>query len=104
MLKNYTKIKIDEFGNKFYLNDEGCYHRLDGPAIECSNGTKEWFINENCHRNIDPSDEWPNRVKQWWFKGEYHRVGGSSSSYSKWWFIDGKQYTKQEYFNIVWDL
>jgi len=104
MLKNYSKIEVDEYSNKHYLNDEGKRHRLDGPAIESSHGTKFWCINGNCHRNIDPAKEWSDGDKQWWFKGKTHRVGGSSSSSLNWWFIHDKEYSKQDYFNIVWNI
>jgi len=104
MLKNYTKVKVDEYGDKLYLNDEDKIHRLDGPALECLNGSKYWYINGNKHRNIDPYVEWSDGEKFWWFKGERHRVGGSFYSYSKWWYIHGKEYIKQQYFNKVWDI
>jgi len=104
MLKNYSKIKVDEYGNKRYFNDKGNHHRLDGPAIEDLNGIKFWYINENCHRNIDPSDEYSDGTKQWFFKGQSHRIGGSFSSTQKYWYIHGKEYTKEKYFNKVWDI
>jgi len=104
MLKNYTKIKTDEYRDKFYLNDEGKYHRLDEPAIEYPDGTKIWLINGNRHQNIDHSIEYLDGEKQWYFKGKAHRVGGSFSSDEEWWFIDGKKYSKKECFNKVWSL
>jgi len=104
MLKNYTKVKIDEFGTKRYYNDEGKRHRLDGPMLEWSDGTKYWYINGNRHRNIDPSYEYSNGEKQWWFKGECHRIGGSSCSTFEIWFIYDKAYTKEEYYKKVWKI
>jgi len=104
MLKNYLKIKIDEYGNKRYLNDEEQLHRLDGPAVEYSCGTKYWAINGNYHRNIDLAEEYSDGEKLWRFKGERHRVGGSFYSHSKWWFIHGEVYSKEDYFNKVWDI
>jgi len=103
MLKNYTKITI-EYPDKFYLNDEGKLHRLDGPAFECLNGSKCWYVNGNRHRNIDPANEWSDREKRWRFKGEYHRIGGSCHSSRKWWYIDNKEYTKEDYFDEVWKI
>jgi len=104
MLKNYTKVKIDEYGNKCYLNDEGERHRLNGPAFEYSSGSKFWYINDKEHRNIDHADEYSNEEKYWCFKGKRHRVGGSCSSTRKYWCVKGKGYTKQGYYNIVWDI
>ena len=102
MLKNYSKIEIDKSGTKLYLNDEGERHRLDGPAVEDSNGTKFWRINGNSHRNIDPSEEWSNGGKYWLFKGRQHRIGGSCNSVYKAWYIHGKGYTEQQYYKKVW--
>jgi len=106
MLKNYTKIEVDEYGNKRYLNDEGKLHRLDGPAVEYYNsGSKEWYINGNRHQNIDPVAEYSIGTKYWLFKGRLHRVGGSYSSRIKeYWYINNKEYAKQDYFNIVWGI
>ena len=41
-------LEIDGIGNKlWYLNNE--LHREDGPAIEHSDGTKSWWLNEVLH-------------------------------------------------------
>ena len=36
-----------------YYDEKGLLHRLDGPALEYSNGTKMWFQNG---KNIDWMD------------------------------------------------
>jgi len=41
MDESYTKIYIDENGNKIYKNSKGEFHRDDGLAIEYANGKKE---------------------------------------------------------------
>jgi len=104
MLKNYSKIEVDENGYKRYLNNEGEQHRLDGPAVEFKDGSKFWHINGNCHRNIDPSDEYGNGSKYWLFKDKHHRIGGSFASYRECWRINDEDYDKQDYFNKVWDI
>jgi len=104
-MKNYTKVEKDMFGNKLYLNDEGQHHRLDGPALEHYNGVKQWCINDKRHRNIDPATEWANGGKRWRFKEKFHRIGGSFyCSHIDYWYIKDKEYIKQDYFNIVWDI
>ena len=35
---------ITIYGNKSWYNENGELHREDGPALEYSNGTKEWWI------------------------------------------------------------
>jgi len=48
----------------------GKFHREDGPAIEWSNGDKEWFKNGKRHREDGPAVEWFNEDKEWWLNGE----------------------------------
>ena len=42
-------IEINSNGSKFYYNDKAMkiLHREDGPAIEGSNGDKEWWLMES---------------------------------------------------------
>ena len=45
-MKNQIEIKTDPAGTKYwYQNDQ--LHRTDGPAVEESDGTKEYWINGN---------------------------------------------------------
>jgi hypothetical protein len=44
-MNNYTKKTIDTDGHIFYYNDKKQQHRLDGPAVEWSNGEGSWHIN-----------------------------------------------------------
>ena len=49
---NFTGILDWGDSKEWWLEDK--WHRLDGPAVECSNGTKYWWIDDkqvNC--NID---------------------------------------------------
>ena len=41
------KIEIRK-GYLFWFSASGQRHREDGPAVEWSNGTKEWYINGVC--------------------------------------------------------
>jgi len=104
MLKNYTKVEVNENSTKRYFNDKGKLHRLDGPALEYSDGIKQWCIIDKHHRNIDPATEWLNGGKRWVFNNKYHRIGGPCSSYGDHWDIHGERYTKEKYFNKVWDI
>ena len=77
--KNYS-IKINEkefikvFSNerKFYhLNNQDTLHREnDLPAVERPNGTKEWWLNGDLHREKGPAIEFFNGKKEWWWYGE----------------------------------
>ena len=35
---------IDSSGNKYWQNSHGKMHRLDGPALEYADGSREFFI------------------------------------------------------------
>jgi len=39
----YT-VKVTDEKTEWYF--EGNRHRLDGPAIECANGRKEWWVED----------------------------------------------------------
>lgn len=45
---------------------KGLDHRLDGPARECPNGKKEWFVHGKRHRTDGPAIVFPNMDKEWW--------------------------------------
>ena len=45
-MKTYT-VKIDDNGTKRWYS-KGKLHREDGPAIECADGDKSWYINGQC--------------------------------------------------------
>jgi hypothetical protein len=40
-------------------------HRIDGPAIEWSNGYKAWLIDDKRHRIDGPAIEWADGHKSW---------------------------------------
>ena len=42
-VKMEYEIREDEYGKYWYLNEK--LHRENGPAIEYSDGHKEWWIN-----------------------------------------------------------
>ena len=51
---------------KEYKNELGQLHRTDGPAVERSDGGKEWWINGLRHREDGPAVEWDDDYKEWW--------------------------------------
>ena len=52
------------------------YHRIDGPAFECENGDKEWWINGRRHREDGPAIEWWYGRTEWYRNGKLHREDG----------------------------
>jgi hypothetical protein len=66
-------ILISEYGNKYYYKDKQMKirHREDGPAIEYSDGHKEWYINGERHRTDGPAVEYTDGDKSWFINDEY---------------------------------
>jgi hypothetical protein len=65
-------------GTKYwYINDKR--HREDGPAVESSVGTKEWYLNGNCHREDGPAVEYSDGTKCWYRAGKCRRVRTKST-------------------------
>jgi len=98
-------IHIDEDGDRFYYSDREMkiLHRVDGPAIERADGTKEWWINHKLHREDGPAVEYECGYKEWWIDGEVHREDGPAIEYedgSKEWYLNGEHLTEEQ-FNAV---
>lgn len=62
--------KFDSIGNKMWYNEQGQYHRTDGPAIEWTSGTKCWYQMGLRHRTDGPAIEWPDGEKGWYIQGQ----------------------------------
>jgi hypothetical protein len=64
-------IHIDWRGDKRYYKDREMriYHRLDGPAIELTTGSKFWCVNDKYHRLDGPAIEYANGDKEWFVEG-----------------------------------
>ena len=60
-----------------YRNKSNQLHRLDGPALEYSNGDKKWYIDGKRHRLDGPAIEFSDGTKSW--------------------FVEGKQYSETEF-------
>ncbi len=75
-MKEYT-VKVSEDRTAWYKPGRNILHRLDGPAVEYTNGDKHWYI-----------------------EGEYHRLDGPAveiASGYKFWYIEGKEYSEVEF-------
>ena len=87
------KVIVEKDGTIcWYQNGER--HRLDGPAVEYSNGYKAWCQNDQYHRIDGPAIEYPNGDKIWFLNGERHRLNGPAVEYAnggvEYW-INGKK-------------
>jgi len=72
-------VIVDSCGTRRWYNESNELHRIDGPAVECIDGTKSWYLN-----------------------GSYHRIDGPAVEYShgeKLWFLHGVELTESEFFD-----
>jgi len=103
-MEEYT-VKIDDKGNiQWYQN--GKYHRLGGPAVDCVDGYKVWYREGKLHRTDGPAVEDINGYKVWYQDDNLHRLDGpaienADGSGSKEWYIDGKEYSQDEFNKIT---
>ena len=83
-----------------WRSDKDLHHRVDGPAIEDSNGDKRWCLNGYMHREDGPAIENTNGDKRWYLNGLLHRVDGPAIEHAngnKDWFLNGRPYAEEEY-------
>ena len=64
-MKTY-KVEVDDSNTISWYNSKGQLHRENGPAVEFSNGSKEWFHNGKLHREDGPAVEYTNGNKYWY--------------------------------------
>ena len=105
-MKQEQYIYIAKDGDKYYYKDRAMTirHRLDGPAAECTNGSKAWFVDGNRHRLDGPAMEWANGDKEWWVDGNRHRLDGPAIEWAngdKSWYVDNKRLTEQEFLALT---
>jgi len=83
-----------------YSNRFGDYHRIDGPAVEYSYGSKEWWINGNLHRENGPAIERHDGNKVWCINSKRHREDGPARIWPngtvEYW-INGKELSEEEF-------
>jgi hypothetical protein len=91
-------IEYTDGSKSWWVN--GKRHRLDGPAVERKNGDKEWHVNDKLHRLDGPAIEWWDGTKSWWVNGKRHRIDGAAIEWSdgdKEWWIEGTEYTEKQF-------
>ena len=71
-------VEVDGIGTYWYAwpGEERKLHRLDGPAIEYSDGSKFWYQNDQLHRLDGPAVEPSEGFREWRQNGLLHRVDG----------------------------
>jgi hypothetical protein len=80
---------------RFYKKGTVELHRLDGPAVECVDGDKVWYVNGKQHRLDGPAVEYADGSNVWYQNGERHRLDGPAIEYAsgtKWWYQNGERH------------
>ena len=93
-----------ENSNKFWRDSDGVLHRTDGPAIEWTDGTKDWWHHGLIHRTDGPAIESADGTTEWWQHGLRHRADGPAVQYSDGgmsWYLDDKCLTFDVWLNDV---
>jgi hypothetical protein len=104
MREEESTLTIDENGDKYWRNKKGKLHRIDGPAIELTNGTKYWYQNGVLHRIDGPAVEYGNGNKAWWQNGKLHRIDGPAvyNGELKQFYLRGEYFkTKEAFFEAL---
>ena len=85
------EIIYDAAGTRYsYLDGE--LDGGDGPAVEKTNGDKEWYINGELNREDGPAIEHANGDKYWYVNDKLHREDGPAVEYANGrdvWYLDG---------------
>lgn len=69
-----TVVKTESFDGVMwkYFNENGEFHREDGPALIYPSGTKVWYKNGQFHREDGPAVFYSNGTDEWYLNGVYY--------------------------------
>jgi hypothetical protein len=99
-MQEYT-VRIDSDGDRrWYKPGTEIRHRLDGPAREYADGTREWWVDDHLHRLDGPAREYADGTREWWVDDHLHRLDGPAfegEDGTREWFIEGTELTEQEF-------
>lgn len=96
---NDTIKCIEINGDRFWFQNDR-RHRLDGPAVEFTDGSKIWYQNDRLHRTDGPAIEYAHGTKKWYQNGQLHRTDGPAVKWAdrdqEYW-IDGVKYDFEQF-------
>lgn len=79
---------------------DGLKHNESGPAVEYSDGHREYWINGKLHRENGPAIERKNGDKYWYQFGKLHRLDGpaiETSDGNKRYYLKGKEISENNF-------
>ena len=99
------KYTVEVYSNgtvHWYKEGTKILHREAGPAVECANGSKVWYKEDNLHRLDGPAVECASGSKSWWKEGKRHRLDGPAIEWYdyKEYYVEGKQYSELEFMKL----
>lgn len=75
MTKKSSTCETDHLGSRRWYNDQGKFHREDGPAVEWALGATEYYLNGICHREDGPAINYMSGMVIYYLNGvEYSDV------------------------------
>jgi len=99
----YT-VEVTKTRTSWFKEGTFILHRENGPAIENTNGSKEWYIDGKRHREDGPAVELPD-IDQWFINGIRHREDGPAVVYKNGntnmpqWYINGVAMSEEQFKN-----
>lgn len=63
-------VKKELRGGIAWYNKKDQLHRLDGPAVEYTDGSKVWYVEHKLHRLDGPAAEYASGDKYWFYEDE----------------------------------
>ena len=92
--------EVDQYGVVRYRNSDGQLHRVDGPAIEWEDGSREWWLHGRLHRVDGPAYEGADGSRSWYRHGKLLREDGPAyegADGSRSWYLGGKWLSEDEF-------
>ena len=92
-------VEVDSDGTYWYAwpGTDRRLHRLGGPAVEYTTGSRAWYQDGLRHRLDGPAVERPDGYRAWYQNGLLHRLDGPAIERpdgTHRWYIDGVRHTE----------
>ena len=84
----------------YWGDEDGYYHRDDGPAEIWRDGTQFWYQHGEQHRDGGPAIIWMNGTQIWYQHDQRHRDDGPAvirSDGTKMWYWHGEEVTERKH-------
>ena len=98
------RIEVDQHGTRRYYNSADQLHRVEGPAVEYTDGTKVWLINGRRQREDGPALIMSDGTQMWFRNGSAHRIDGPAvicANGNVSWYLSGNRLTQQEFNSCI---